>query len=140
MPETRFKKVLIPLAIIRLYVTVFLAYSWINSLSSSGWGSCIPELSIGTSYNGTTKTLDLNLTSMVDRTITFQQLVIKDSKSSLIFKSTLPSVELHPKEIFLYLLTLGRLNLIKEMAIVLSFALEWGQKYSSSLISLSGYK
>jgi hypothetical protein len=135
MPEMRSKKVLIPLAIILSLVTVvFLAYSWINSLSSSGWGSCIPELSIGTSYNGTTKTLDLNITSMVDRTITFQQLAIKDSKSSLMFKSTLPSVELHPKENISISTNIGETQLNQGNGYSIELLSNSGQKYSSNLI------
>ncbi len=135
MAEMRSKKILIPLAIILSLVTVgFLAYSWINNLNSIGWGSCIPELSIGTSYNGTTKTLDLNITSMVDRAITFQQLVIKDSKSSLIFKRTLQSVELLPKENISISTNIGETQLNQGNGYSIELLSTSGQKYSTSLI------
>ena len=131
----RSKKVLIPLALILSLVTVcFLAYSWINNLNSIGWGSCIPELSIDTSYNGTTKTLDLNITSMVDRTISFQQLAIKDSKSSLIFKSTLPSVELPPKENIFISTNIGETELNQGNGYNIELLSASEKKYSSYLI------
>lgn len=134
MPKTRSKKVLILLAIILSLLTVgLLAYCWVH-LTSPSWDSCIPELSIDTSYNGTTKNLDLNITSMVDRTITFQQLVIKDSKSSLIFNSTLPSVELHPKENISINTNIGETELNQGNHYSIELLSTKGEKYSSSLI------
>lgn len=135
MPEMPSKKVLIPLAIILSIVPVgFLAYSWINNLNSIGWGSCIPELSIDTSYNGTTNNLDLNITSWVDKSVTFQQLAIKDSKSSLIFKNTLPSVELQPKEKISISTNIGETQLNQGNSYSIELLSTSGQKYSSSLI------
>jgi len=135
MPEMRSKKVLIPLVLVLSLVTVgLLAWSWIYSLNSSSWGSCIPELSIATSYNCTTKTLDLNVTSMVNKTITFQQLMIKDSKSSLIFKSTLPSAELLPGENITISTNIGETQLTQGNGYGIELLSTIGQKYSSSLI------
>src|SRR5512138_2558602 len=99
MPEMRSKKVLISSGIIlSLFAVGLLAYTWIFSPNLSGWDSCIQELSLDASYNDVSKTLDVNVTSAINKTITFQQLVVKDSKSSVIFQSTLPSVELRPNE------------------------------------------
>ena len=134
MPEMRSKKVLIPLAIILSLVTVsFLGYYWSYSLSLSGWGSCTPELSIDTSYNGTTKTLDLNITSWVDKTIIFQQLEIKDSKNK-IFASTLPSVELQPKERISISTNIGETELNQGNGYSIELLSSSGQKYSGILI------
>jgi hypothetical protein len=71
---------------------------------------------------------------MVDRTITFQQLVIKDSKSSLILKSTLPSVELHPKENISTSTNIGETELNQGDGYSIELQSTSGQKYSASLI------
>ena len=135
MPERHLtKKWLVASVIILSLVTVgFLAVYWFYSLSSLGWGSCTPELSIDTSYNGTTKTLDLNITSWVDKTITFQQLVIKDSKNQ-IFESTLPSVELQPRERVSISTNIGETELDQGNDYRIELLSSSGQKYGGILI------
>jgi hypothetical protein len=134
MSEKRLtKKVLVSLAIIlSLTIVGLLAYAWASSYGS--WGSCIPELSIGASYNGTDKTLDLNITSMVNKTITFEQIAITDSKSNLLFKSALPSVELHPNENISISTNVGETPLNQGNDYNIELLSTNGQKYSTILI------
>ena len=135
MPEMRFKKALVALALILSLVTVgFLAYSWISSQSQFGQDSCIPEVSIGASYNGTTKTLELNVTSMVNKTITFQQIAVTDSKSNLLFKSALPPVDLHANQNISISTNVGETPLNQGNDYTIELLSTNGQKYSTVLI------
>ena len=71
---------------------------------------------------------------MVDKTLIFNQLIITDSKNSLLFIGTLPSIELHPKENINFSTSVGETVLNQGNGYNVELISTNGQKYGSFLI------
>jgi hypothetical protein len=124
------KKVLAAIIIIVVLITAsFWYYSQIPK-----WNSCTPEVSINVSYNSLSNDLNLNVASMVNKTLVFNQLIITDSKNSLLFTATLPSIELHSEENINFSTCIGEVVLNQGSGYNVEIISANGQKYSSFLI------
>ena len=71
---------------------------------------------------------------MVNKTLVFNQLIITDSKNSLLFTATLPSIELHSEENINFSTCIGEIVLNQGSGYNVEIISANGQKYSSFLI------